>query len=86
MGCKNQEDSLKYYTRCPAIRNWASKRLQLHLGVQQAPYAWSHTAPLPKGQLLTAAHVTHAAYRATNHFRAAGIISDHGLQQQEATN
>jgi hypothetical protein len=54
--------------------------------MQQAPYVWTHTAPLPKEQLFTAAHVKDAAYRVTYHFIAVGASPDHSFQQQKTTN
>ena len=68
-GCKNYEDSLPHYRRCPILRHWTHNRLQLRFTHEQALNIWTFTTKMTNEDLGKAAIMVYAAYRCTNHLR-----------------
>ena len=85
MGCEQQDDSVEHYAHCRIIREWAQRRLQLHYHHENAKMVWTQTMATTPLDLVKAAYMIYAAYRATNHFRHNGVDLDHTKQKKTAT-
>ena len=84
MGCGRGEDDIDHYPFCRTIRSWAQARLQLKYTPDTAKQTWTFTLDTPQAELCKTALLIYSAYRATNHFRHAGMEVHDSDQQQAA--